>query len=67
MSNELTRYAATAITKSDDSISRSAGKGLMTVGAGGIGLWFLAGMLPFITFPMLLIAAVIGGVLLYAK
>jgi len=67
MSNELTRYAATAITKHDDSISRSAGRGLMTVGAGGIGLWFLAGMLPFITFPMLLIAAVIGGVLLYAK
>lgn len=67
MSNELSRYAATAISKSDESIGRSAGKGLMTVGAGGIGLWFLAGMLPFITLPFLLIAAVVTGLFLYAK
>lgn len=67
MSNELTRLAATTIAKSDDNLSRSTGKTLMTVGAGSGALWLAAGILPLVTFPMLFVLAVLAGIWLYAK
>lgn len=50
---------------SSSSVSGAAGKGLVVTGAGGLGLWVLSGMLPFITLPMLLVAAVVAGILLW--
>lgn len=67
MSNELTRLAASTIAKSDDSLSRSTGKTLVTVGVGSGALWLVAGMLPLITFPMLMVLAVLAGIWFYAK
>lgn len=60
MSN-LVRSTQKAIVHSK-STSGVVGKGLFVVGAGGLGLWFAAGLLPFVTLPMLLVAAVIAGI-----
>lgn len=66
--NEIQKYVATkALSTSDESFSRSAGGALVKTGLGATGLWLLAGALPFITFPMVLIAAVVFGVFLYIK
>lgn len=67
MSNEIVRYSRTALAKSDETLSREAGKGLMTVGAGGLAIGAVAWLVPFITLPMLLIVAVLLGGYLYAK
>jgi hypothetical protein len=68
MGNELVRAGRSVLAKTDDqTFSRAAGGALVKTGLGATGLWMLAGMLPFITFPMLLVAAVAGGIFLYAK
>jgi hypothetical protein len=66
--NEIQKYVATkTLATSDETFSRSAGGALVKTGLGATGLWMLAGMLPFITFPMVLIAAVVFGAFLYIK
>lgn len=67
MSNGMVRYGRTALAKSDEPISREAGRGLMTVGAGGLAMYVAAGLLPFIAPWMVMIAAVLLGAYLYAK
>jgi hypothetical protein len=52
---------------SDESLRKDAGGALMKAGLGGGALYLAAGFLPFVTFPMLLIIAVVAGVWLYAK
>lgn len=49
---------------SSNSVSGAAGKGMVVAGAGGIGLWFLAGLIPFVSLPVLCVILVIAGVLL---
>lgn len=66
--NEIQKYVATkTLATSDETFTRSAGAALVKTGAGAFGLWFLAGVLPFVTFPMVLIAAVVFGAFLYVK
>lgn len=64
MSNDLVRTGRKALMTSDSDLREKAGKGLVVTGIGGLGLWFLAGMLPFITLPMLLVFAVVAGLFL---
>lgn len=49
-------YSPASSTKSD------IGTGMLVAGLGGTGLVVLAGLLPFISFPMLLVLLVVGGV-----
>lgn len=67
MSSELVRYGRTALAKTDKPMSQEVGSSLMGMGAGGLVVMGLAGMLPFITFPMLLIAMIVLGGYLYVK
>lgn len=64
--NEMQKYVATkTLATSDQSFRREAGGALVKVGVAGLGLWVLAGILPFITLPMLLVAAVVFGGFLF--
>jgi hypothetical protein len=68
MSNELMRSGQKYLaTSSDDSLRKDAGGALMKAGLGGGALYLAAGFLPFVTFPMMLIVAVVLGLWLYAK
>lgn len=62
MSNELVRAAQRHLATTDDStLKKEAGKSLVAVGGGGLALATLAGVLPFITLPMLLFFVVVLG------
>lgn len=63
MSN-LVRSTQKSIVTSK-SVSGATGKALTVTGAGGLGLWFLSGLLPFVTLPMLLVVAVVLGIFLW--
>lgn len=65
--NELTRRTATYVAKNDDSLGKEVGKSALAVGAGGLALWGVAGLLPFVNLPMLLVAAVVLGVYLWLR
>lgn len=65
--SELTQYSRGVLAKSDNEISRGFGKGLVTAGGGGLAIWAVAGFLPFITTPMLLVVAIIAGIYFLAK
>lgn len=67
MSNEIVRYGRTALAKSDETLSREAGKSLMTVGAGGLVIGGVAWLIPFISLPVMLVVAVLLGAYLYVK
>jgi hypothetical protein len=56
----LVREAQKQIVTSK-SISGAAGKGMVVAGGSGLALWFVAGLLPFISLPMLLIGMVVFG------
>ena len=47
------------------SVSGAAGKALTVTGGVGLGLWFLSGLLPFVTLPMLLVVAVVLGLFMW--
>lgn len=65
--NELQRYAASQIVKSEGTVAEKASKGLIVTGGGGLLLYGVAGILPFISLPMLLVLMVIGGLVLAFK
>jgi hypothetical protein len=68
MSNELVRAAQKTLVNTDDAtLTKETGKALAKVSVGAGGLYLLAGALPFITFPMLLIIAFLGGMFLLLK
>jgi hypothetical protein len=68
MSKELVRSGQKYLATHDDStIKREAGKGLVTVGGGGLALSVLAGMLPIVTLPVLLFIVVVLGGYLWVK
>lgn len=60
MGNELIRSSRALVN--DDSFREKAGKQIAIVGTAGLGVWALAGLLPFITTPMILVAMVLVGV-----
>lgn len=60
MGNELVRMGQKALVSSH-STSGVAGKGLVVAGGTGLVLWFLAGLIPFVSLPMLLVGMVILG------
>lgn len=61
MSNkDLVRYGQKSLLKSE-STSGAVGKGLVTTGGVGLSLWLVAGLIPFVSLPMLLVAMVIAG------
>lgn len=62
--NELSKRTAKGIVHSK-SVDGAIGKGLTVAGGTGLGLWFLAGLIPFVNLPMLLVAMVVGGILLW--
>lgn len=61
MSNLVNRTGY-AISKSP---SGTAGKGLVVAGGTGLGLWAVAGLIPFVSLPMLLVAMVVLGVFMW--
>lgn len=67
MANDMSRYAKTALVKSDSTLGKEAGAALVKVGGSGLVFMLAAGLLPFITLPMLLVAAVLLGGYLYVK
>lgn len=68
MSSELAKRGAGYLAKNDDNaIRRGIAEVSLTAGGGGLALWLVAGMLPFITLPMILIALVVLGILVYPK
>lgn len=44
-----------------DTTRERVGMEMVKTGAVGVGLWFVAGLLPFITLPMIFIAMVVAG------
>lgn len=47
-----------------ESMSGAAGKGLVAAGAGGISLWLLAGLIPFVgMFGLSIVLLVVGAML----
>lgn len=68
MSNDVVKNGQKYMAKSSNqSFRKDVAEFVLTTGAGGLGLWIAAGLLPFITLPMLLIAAVLLGGYLYVK
>lgn len=68
MSNELMRSGQKYLAhSSDESLRKDAGGALVKAGVGGGALYLAAGLVPFVTFPMMVILAVVLGVWLYAK
>lgn len=65
MSKEITKVGQAYLAKGG--MTETASKGLITVGAGGLAIGAVAWMLPFISLPMLLVAAVVAGVFLSTK
>ena len=48
---------------SGKSTGETVGRGMVVAGAGGLGLWFLAGLIPWVSLPVLCVLLVAGGVL----
>lgn len=42
-------------------VASTVGTGMIVAGAGGLGLLLVAGLLPFITFPVLCVLLVVAG------
>lgn len=58
--NTLVKYGQKSLLKSS-STSGAAGKSLVAVGGTGVSLWFIAGLIPFVTLPMIFVALIVAG------
>lgn len=69
MSNDIAKYTKAAnVALSDNDTKNSVGGTLLKTGLGGGALYLAAGVIPFVTFPMLLVLFVLaGGYLKYIK
>lgn len=68
MSKELVRAGQKYLAESSDqSLKKDVAEFSLTTGVGGLVLWGVAGFLPFITLPMLLVILTIAGGWLYIK
>ena len=65
MNKDIAKVTSKALAS--ESLSKDAGRGLALTGAGGLGLWALAGFLPFISLPVLLVLTVLLGGYLWVK
>lgn len=66
MSNDLVK-AGQAYVATSENLGKDVGGALVKTGVGGAVLWAGAGLLPFVTFPMLLVLVVLLGGYLYVK
>ncbi len=64
MSNSLVKRAGNGVQVSK-STSGVVGKGLAVTGGAGLGLYFVAGLIPFVNLPMLLVVMVIAGIFMW--
>lgn len=64
--NEISKVAAKSLVK-DESLTRTTGKAVAVIGAGGIGLVLLAGLLPFVgVFGLSVVMVLVGlGLLVF--
>lgn len=68
MNKDLMRVGQTYVATSEPGeFRKDAGAALIKTGMGGLILGGGAWLLPFITLPMLLVAAVVIGLMLYVK
>lgn len=49
----------------DDTLTSKTGGTLIKAGVGGGALWLAAGFIPLVSFPMLLILAIVLGLFMY--
>lgn len=64
--NEIQRYAAKSLVKSDDNLttSQAVGGSLVKVGGGAAVVYGAAALIPFVSFlPLMLVALVLGAYL----
>jgi hypothetical protein len=64
MSKGLVKYGSKSLMASE-STSGAVGKGLAVTGGAGLGLWFVAGLIPFVSLPMLMVFMVIAGLFMW--
>lgn len=50
---------------SSSSTSGRVGKSMAVAGGTGLGLWVLAGMIPFISFPVLMVMFIVAGLMMW--
>lgn len=66
--NEIQKYVANkTLATSDESFSRAAGGAMVKTSAVAGGVWLAAGLLPFVSFPFLLLTLLVVGGFLYIK
>lgn len=64
MSSELVNYGRNALSKTDSTLAQEAGSTLLKAGTATICLGLGAWVIPFISFPMLVILTVLLGAFL---
>jgi hypothetical protein len=68
MSTDLVKGSKALLAeRGEGSVGRAVGKSAAVTGVSGLAVWGVAGVLPFITLPMLLVMLVLGGGALYLK
>ena len=69
MSKELVQtYGANYLAnRSDQQVTKDVGKTMVAAGGSGLVLGVVAGMLPFITLPMLFVILVLSGSFVYLR
>lgn len=66
--SEVQRYILKNSLEGPQTGAHAVGNGLVKVGAGAGAVWLTAGLLPFVSFPFLILAMVlIGGYLRYGR
>lgn len=63
MSN-LTKYGSKSLM-TGSSTSGSIGRGLAVTGGAGLALWGIAGLIPFVSLPMLMVFMVVAGLFMW--
>lgn len=68
MGKDVVKVGQTYIAKgAGQEVGKALGRELLRTGAGGLVIGGVAWLLPFITLPMLLVAAVLAGLFFIAK
>ena len=65
--SEITKAARTAINKPDSELGTAFSNALVTAGGSGVAAMLIAGLLPFVTLPMVIVAMLVAGIYLKIK